>query len=81
MIPQTIFDLVKGKKMIVETNMGVSVELEIKEIEPGWPTVNLEPATPENDWWPAAYTWTTYKVQFPTGKSKEYNSLNEIRFY
>lgn len=78
---QTIFDLVKGKKMIVETNMGVSVELEIKEIEPVFHSVNLEPATPENDWCPAANTWTTYKVHFTNGKSKDYHSLNEIKFY
>jgi len=78
---QTVFDLVKGKKMMVETDMGVSVELEIKEIEPVNHSVNLEPATPQNDWWPASRDWTTYKVHFTNGKSKEFSSLESIKFY
>ena len=78
---QTVFDLVKGKKMIVETDMGVMVELEIKEIEPVSHSVNLEPATSANDWWPASRDWTTYKVHFTNGKSKEFSSLSQIKFY
>jgi len=78
---QTVFDLVKGKKMMIETDMGVSVELEIKEIEPIHHSKNLEPSTAANDWWPASIDWTTYKVYFTNGKSKEYSSLQDIKFY
>ena len=78
---QTIFDLVKGKKMMIETDMGVSVELEIKEIEPIYHSVAIEPATSQNDWWPASRDWTTYKVHFTNGKSKEFSSLTQIKFH
>jgi hypothetical protein len=76
-----IFDLIKGKKMMVDTDMGVAVELEILNIEPVQHSVDLEPATPQNDWWPASRDWVTYKVIFTNGKSKEFSNINDINFY
>lgn len=76
-----LFDLAKGKKMSIDTDMGVKVELEIKEIEPIHHSVDLEPSTAANDWWPATRDWTTYKVTFTNGKSKEFHSIAEITFF
>ena len=76
-----ILDTLKGKKIMVETDMGVSVELEIKEVKEEHHSEDLEPATPANDWWPPSRNWTNYRVIFTTGKSKVYNSLTEINFY
>lgn len=74
-------DLLKGKKMMVMTDMKVVVELEIKEVKCVPHSQNLEPATPANDWWPASRDWTTYTVYFTNGAVKEFSSLNEINVH
>jgi hypothetical protein len=74
-----ILDLLKGKKMKVETDMGVKVELIIKEVKEEHHSEDLEPATPENDWWPNSRDWTTFQVFFTNGRSKTYSSLSEIK--
>lgn len=76
-----IFDLLVGKKMIVETDMGVMAELEIESVQEQKHSEDLGPATPANDWWPPTREWTTYVVKFTTGKTKTYSSLNEINFF
>ena len=77
----TTFELLIGKKMMVETDMGVTVELEISSIEEEFNSVNLEPATADNNWWPASRDWRTYKVTFTTGKSKVFSSINDIKVH
>lgn len=74
-----VLDLLKGKKILVKTDVGVEVELEIKEVKEQNHSQALEPATRENDWWPASRDWTTYKVTFTNGHSKEYSSIKEIK--
>lgn len=74
-----ILDLLKGRKMKVETDMGVEVELIIKEVKEEHHSEDLEPATRANDWWPASRDWTTFVVYFTNGRSKTYSSLSEIK--
>ena len=75
-----ILELAKGKKMIIETDMKAMVELEVKNIEPVSHSEELEPSTPQNDWWPKTNVWTTYVVHFTNGAKKEYQSLHDIKF-
>jgi len=77
----TIYDLLKGKHMLVETNMKVIVELEIKEVEEITHSQNLEEATQKNDWWPKSNDWSTFKVTFTNGATKEYNSITQIKVH
>jgi hypothetical protein len=76
-----VLELLAGKKMIVETDMGVHVELEIKEVKREHHSVETGPSTRENDWWPPTTEWDTYKVIFTNGKSKEYDSIEDIKFF
>ncbi len=73
-----LLDLLKGKKIIVKTDVGVDVELEIKNVEQENHSEDLEPATQANDWWPATRDWTTYTVYFTNGHSKIYHSINDM---
>lgn len=73
-----ILELFKGKKMKVMTDMGVEVELTIKEVKENKCSEDLEPATSANDWWPASRDWTEYIVEFTTGKTKKFDSLTQI---
>lgn len=74
----TPLSLLKGKKMLVNTDMDVKVILEIQEVTEQHYSRDLEPATPENDWWPAQETWKKFRVKFTNGKYKEYDSLSQI---
>ena len=76
-----LLKLLEGKKTVVLTDVGVSVELEIKKVEQNNHSENLAPATRENDWWPPTRDWTTYTVHFTNGYSKTYSSLDEIDVY
>lgn len=76
-----IYDLLKGKKVMVETDMKTMVELEIKEVTENRHSQDLEPATSANDWWPKSRDWTTYTVKFTNGAVKEYQSLEELKFH
>jgi hypothetical protein len=76
-----ILDLAKGKHIMVKTDVGVMVELEIERIEPKHNSRDLEPSTAANDWWPAQERWTTYEVYFTNGHKKSYSSLSEIDIY
>lgn len=76
-----LLDLLKGKKMKVMTDMKVEVELTIKEVKENHHSRDLEPATRENDWWPASTSWTNYTVTFTNGAQKTYDSLNQIKIY
>lgn len=77
----TVLDLLKGKKMMVETDMKVMVELEIKEVVEDRQSRDLEPSTRENDWYPAQETWTNFIVRFTNGASKTFRSLSEIKVF
>lgn len=74
-----LLDLAKGKKILVKTDVGVDVELTIKEIKQNNHSRDLEPATAANDWWPATQDWTTYTVFFTNGYKKEYSSMSDIK--
>jgi len=73
-----ILELLKGKKMMVQTDMGVMVELEVKEVKEEHHSRDIGPSTRENDWWPPQETWTTYDVTFTNGSRKSFQSLSEI---
>jgi len=74
-----ITDLLKGKKVKVMTDARVEVVLEIKSAEETRHSRDLEPATPQNDWWPKSEDWTTIDVEFTNGFTKSYRSLSEIK--
>lgn len=73
-----IWELLIGKKVKVMTNMKIEVELTIKSIKENHHSEDLEPATFQNDWWPASRDWTTYLVTFENGATKTYDSLDDI---
>ncbi len=77
----TVLELLVGKKMMIETDMGPIVELEIKEVKIEHHSVETGPSTSANDWWPPTHEWDTYKVIFTSGKFKEYSSIEEIKFH
>ena len=77
----TILELLKGKKMMVETDLKVVVELEIKEAIADHHREDLEPSTAANDWWPKSRDWTTYTVKFTNGASKTFTSINDIKVH
>lgn len=72
-------DLLKGKKVNYMTDAKVNVELEIESAEEERHSIDLEPATPENDWWPKSEDWTTINIKFTSGFVKKYRSLTEIQ--
>lgn len=74
-----IGELLKGKKVEYITDAEVTVVLEIKHAELKNHSIDLEPATPQNDWWPPSRDWTTIEVEFTNGFKKSYNSLSEIK--
>ncbi len=74
-----VLDLLKGKKMVIMTDMKVPVELIIKEVEEDHQSRDLEPATQANDWWPASTSWTNYIVRFTNGAQKTFTSLTDIK--
>lgn len=76
-----ILELLKGKKMMVETDMKVTVELEIQEVTENRHSEDLEPSTAKNDWWPATKDWITYTVKFTNGSYKEFSNLNDIKIH
>ena len=73
-----ILDALKGKKIKIKTEVEEYVTLIIKEITENHNSYDLEPATPQNDWWPAQSTWVSYTITFTNGYSKTYNSLSEL---
>lgn len=73
-----IENLIKGKKVRIMTDAKVQVELEVKTVEEKRHSRDLEPATRENDWWPASEDWTTYEVEFTNGFRKSYRNLSDI---
>jgi len=71
-------DLLKGKTVNVLTNANVLVQLQIESAKEVRHSVELEPPTRENDWWPPTRDWTTIEVKFTNGFVESYNSINEI---
>ena len=71
-------DLLKGKKVNYMTDAKVVVQLEIEKVKEERQSRDLEPATRQNDWWPASESWTTIEVEFTNGFKKSYRSLSEI---
>lgn len=77
-IDMNILESLKGKKMMVKTDMGIPVELEIKEIKESHHSEDIGPSTKENDWYPEQRTWTTFDVIFTNGSRKSFQSLSEL---
>lgn len=74
-----VLSLLKGRKMMVMTEMKVEVELTIKKVEENYHSRDLEESNAANDWWPAQETWKSYTVFFTNGAQKTYDSLNAIK--
>lgn len=76
-----VLELLKGKKMMIETDMKVMVELEIASVKEEVHCRDVGPSNAANDWWPAQERWTTYDVTFTNGSRKTYHSLSEIKVH
>lgn len=74
-----ILELLVGRKMLVETDMKVMVELEIKEVKEESHSREVGESNAANDWYPEMSYWKTYKVTFINGASKVFDSLSEIK--
>lgn len=74
-----ILDLLKGKEILVKTDVGVDVTLVIKEVKENHHSRQITPDTPANDWWGESVEWSTYTVYFTNGHTKTYDSLNAIK--
>ena len=61
------------------TDMKVEVELIIQEVKENNYSRDLEPATRENDWYPASTEWKDYTVFFTIGAQKTFSSLGDIK--
>lgn len=66
--------------MLIMTDAKVEVTLEVAEIKEEKHSVDLEPATRANDWWPASRDWVTFNVTFTNGFTKSFNNLSDIKF-
>ena len=75
-----IYDLLKGKKVNILTDVKIFVQLEIESIKEISNSRELEPATRANDWHPQSIDWVTYQVKFVNGYTKMYNKLSDIDF-
>mgnify|MGYP007131756825 CR=1 FL=1 len=75
----TIFDVLKGKKVKVMTDVKVEVELIIESAEEIHHSEDVGPSTRENDWWPPHREWTTIKVKFTNGVVKHYSTLKDLK--
>jgi hypothetical protein len=75
----TLFDLLKGKKMLVMTDMKVEVELTIKEVKENNHSREIGESNRENDWYPEMSYWTTYTVIFENGAFKTFDNLGQIK--
>lgn len=71
-------DLLKGKAMMVLTNVGVKVELTIDRVVEERKSQDLEPATKENDYYPSSFQYADYTVHFTNGHKESYRYISEI---
>ncbi len=76
-----ILDLLKGKNMMVETDLKTMAEMTIDHVEEKRNSRELEAATPQNDWWPEEESWVTLVVHFTNGSKKEFSSLRSINIH
>ena len=74
-----VLDLLKGKKMMVMTDMKVEVELTIKDVKENNHSRQIGESNASNDWWPDEERWSTWTVYFVNGAQKDYNSLGSIK--
>jgi hypothetical protein len=58
-----------GKKLRHKNRYGRTVILEIEDIKTTNHSEPLEPATRENDWWPASNDWTETRIYFVDGSN------------
>lgn len=76
----TIPDLLIGKDMMVESDMG-EIRLTIKDVKIGTKHVQLEPDTPENDWWGAGYDYEVIVITYTNNRQKVFKSFKEIQVF
>ena len=74
-----ILDLLKGRKMMVMTDMKVEVELTIKEVKENNHSREIGESNAQNDWYPEMSYWTTYTVTFENGATKNFDNLGQIK--
>lgn len=74
-----ILDLLKGRKMMVMTDMKVEVELTIKEVKENNHSREIGESNAANDWYPEMSYWTTFTVIFENGATKNFDSLSQIK--
>jgi len=72
-------DLLIGHKVKIMTDMKIEVELEIAGIKSIPHRREITKSTQANDWWGEDQTWTTYRVTFTNGATKEFDSLESIK--
>jgi hypothetical protein len=77
-INMKVLDLLKGKTINYKTDALVVVQLVIKSAEIKNYSVDLEPATAKNDWWPASRDWTKVLVTFTNGFTHEFDNIESI---
>ena len=78
--PLTFSQLLEGCDALVKTDVG-DVRVTISKVEIKTRTIETGKATPENDWWPESYDYEYYLFIFTNGTSKEFKSLNDVRFF
>lgn len=74
-----IYELLVGKKVKIETDMKVEVELEIASVEVKNHEREITPSTRENDFWGESLYWDTYLVTFTNGAKKEFDKIHHIK--
>lgn len=74
-----ILDLLVGKEISINTDVGVPVTLTIKEVIPRQRSRQITPDTKENDWYGESVYWTEYEVKFTNGYAKIYDNLESIK--
>ena len=74
-----IYDLLKGRKIVVETDIGVEVTMEIESVKEQHHSRQITPDTQENDWWGESVNWSTYNVKFTNGHTKSYKKLIDLK--
>ena len=78
----TFADILKGyligKKLRHRNRYGREVVLEVEDIKHEHGSRELEPATPQNDWWPATEEWSKTLVCFVDGSSIEVSQSTKL---
>jgi hypothetical protein len=61
-----------GKKVKHRNRYGREVTLEVEDVSVESGSRDLEPATRENDWWPASENWEHHHLHFVDGSKLQF---------